>query len=49
MPRLRNFLVVCCLLLLSACSGTTFFYNRLDFFIPWYVDDYVELEREQYR
>ncbi len=49
MSRLRNVLVICSLLLLGACSGTTFFYNRLDFFIPWYLDDYVDLNREQDR
>ncbi|WP_116368428.1 DUF6279 family lipoprotein [Parahaliea mediterranea] len=34
-------------LLLAGCSSTTFFYNRLDFLVPWYVDDYVELDSEQ--
>jgi len=40
-------LVVAVLLLLAACSGTTFVYNRLDFLLPWYVDDYAELNGEQ--
>jgi Family of unknown function (DUF6279) len=37
------------LLLLSvvACSSTTFVYNRLDFLLPWYLDDYVDLSRSQ--
>jgi hypothetical protein len=35
------------LLLLAACSSTTFVYNRLDFFVPWYVDDYVGLDQQQ--
>jgi len=35
------------MLLLTACSSTTFVYNRLDFILPWYLDDYVELSREQ--
>jgi hypothetical protein len=35
------------LLFLSACSSTTFFYNRLDFILPWYLDRYVDLERAQ--
>jgi hypothetical protein len=39
--------LVCSLLLLSACSSTTFIYNRLDFILPWYLDDYAELNREQ--
>lgn len=37
------------LLVLGACSSTTFVYNRLDFFVPWYLDDYVDLDREQRR
>ena len=36
-------------LFISACSSTTFFYNRLDFLIPWYLDRYVDLDREQDR
>jgi hypothetical protein len=35
------------LLLLQACSSTTFVYNRLDFIVPWYLDDYVDLNRQQ--
>ena len=27
--------------------STTFVYNRLDFILPWYLDDYVELDRAQ--
>lgn len=34
-------------LCLSACSSTTFLYNRLDLLIGWYVDDYVALTPEQ--
>lgn len=37
------------LLCLGACSGTTFVYNRLDTIVPWYVDDYVELDGSQER
>ena len=40
-------LTLALLLLLGACSGTTFVYNRLDFLLPWYVDDYAELNGEQ--
>ncbi len=47
MYRFRRILLVCGLLLLSACSSTTFLYNRLDFILPWYLDDYAELDREQ--
>ncbi len=41
--------VTACLLLalVAACSSTQFFYNRLDFLIPWYLSGYVDLEREQ--
>ncbi|MFN2287712.1 MAG: DUF6279 family lipoprotein [Chromatocurvus sp.] len=41
--------VVYCLLLvlLTGCSSTRFFYNRLDFLIPWYLSGYVDLERGQ--
>ncbi len=35
------------LMLLEACSSTTFVYNRLDFILPWYLDDYVDLNRDQ--
>jgi hypothetical protein len=34
-------------LLLSACSARVFFYNRLDFLIPWYIEGYVSLDRGQ--
>jgi hypothetical protein len=35
------------LLLLGACSSTTFVYNRLDFVLPWYLERYVDLDRTQ--
>lgn len=47
MPYWVKAAVVCSLLWLSACSGTTFIYNRLHFILPWYVDGYVDLERDQ--
>lgn len=34
-------------LFLSACSSTSFVYNRLNIILPWYLDDYVDLSREQ--
>jgi hypothetical protein len=43
----RRLAIVSLVLLLSACSSTTFFYNRLDFLIPWYMGRYVDLDREQ--
>ncbi len=33
--------------LLSACSARVFFYNRLDFLVPWYIEGYVPLGRDQ--
>jgi hypothetical protein len=39
--------LILALLALGACSGTTFLYNRLDFIVPWYLDDYVDLDRDQ--
>jgi len=40
--------LVCLLLtlVLAGCSAT-FAYNQLDWLIPWYVDDYVDLSRDQ--
>ncbi|HEY6130439.1 MAG TPA: DUF6279 family lipoprotein, partial [Halioglobus sp.] len=35
------------LMLVSACSSTTFVYNRLDFLLPWYLSDYVELTQSE--
>ena len=44
---LSRFGTVCLLVaVLSACSNT-FIYNQLDWLIPWYVDDYVDLTRGQ--
>lgn len=47
MCRTRAIIVSLFLLLLAGCSSTTFIYNRLDFILPWYLDDYVDLDREQ--
>lgn len=44
---IRRAVLVACLLLLGACSSTTFVYNRLDTILPWYLDDYVELNSSQ--
>lgn len=35
-----------CVTLLTSCGGTLA-YDRLDWLIPWYVDSYVDLSREQ--
>jgi len=47
MALFSRVLPVLALLVLGACSSTTFLYNRLDFILPWYLDDYVELDRDQ--
>lgn len=47
LARWCRVIVLGALLLLGACSGTTFVYNRLDFLLPWYVDDYAELNGQQ--
>ena len=43
---LRFSLVVLCSVLLTGC-GVRFVYNQLDWLIPWYLEDYVDLERDQ--
>ena len=35
------------LIFLVGCSTTTFVYNRIDFLLPWYLESYVDLNREQ--
>lgn len=46
MKCIRTTIAVFLLSLLSACSSS-FFYNQLDWLIPWYVGDYVDLTRDQ--
>ena len=43
----RAALLAALLVAITACSGTTFVYNRLDTILPWYVDDYVDLDSPQ--
>ena len=47
MSLFNKICLICALLFLGACSSTTFVYNRLDFILPWYLDDYAELNRAQ--
>ncbi len=47
MSRFYKVFAVCCLAFLGACSSTTLVYNRMDFLLPWYLDDYAELDNEQ--
>ncbi len=48
MKRLRIFVLVSFLAALAGCSNS-FVYNQLDWLIPWYLGDYVDLNREQQR
>lgn len=48
-PAWLRLLLLCGFLLLGACSSTSFVYNRLDFLVPWYLDDYTNLDRRQER
>lgn len=43
----RKLLAVMLLTLLAAGCTMSFTYNHLDWLIPWYVDDYVDLSRQQ--
>jgi hypothetical protein len=45
-PSLRISLLLAFVIFLSACS-VKFYYNQLDWLVPWYVDDYVSLTDEQ--
>jgi hypothetical protein len=47
MLKTRYLFVLLGCLLLAACSSKSFFYNRLDWLIPWYVEDYVDLTAKQ--
>ena len=35
------------LIFLGGCSSTTLVYNQLDFLLPWYLESYVDLNRDQ--
>jgi hypothetical protein len=45
-PICKTVLLLLTILLLASCSSS-FVYNRLDWLIPWWVDGYVDLTREQ--
>ena len=45
----RLWVVALLLVFLAGCSSTRFAYNRLDFLVPWYLGDYVSLDRDQDR
>lgn len=46
--QLTRGLALALCLTLGGCSST-FIYNQLDWLIPWYADDYVDLTRDQSR
>ncbi|MDO8862792.1 DUF6279 family lipoprotein [Haliea sp. E1-2-M8] len=45
----RLWILALLLVCLAGCSSTRFAYNRLDFLVPWYLGDYVSLDRDQGR
>jgi hypothetical protein len=45
--HVKNLIVVFVLSCLFACSSTRLAYNYLDWVIGWYLDDYIELNKEQ--
>ena len=47
MESLIKKLLIFFLVFLVGCSSTTFVYNRIDFLLPWYLESYVDLNREQ--
>jgi hypothetical protein len=46
MKKFKFHVLVLCALTFSGCSSS-FLYNQLDWMIPWLVDDYVGLSRDQ--
>tara|TARA_B110000503_G_C7105065_1_gene395531 strand:+ start:431 stop:1303 length:873 start_codon:yes stop_codon:yes gene_type:complete len=46
-PGVSRLVILCLVFLLSGCSSTTFLYNRLDFIVGWYIDDYVRFNKAQ--
>lgn len=46
MKKLIQILLICCLI--TGCT-VSFTYNQLDWLIPWYVESYVDLTRDQKR
>jgi len=44
---MRTFLISLLTLLLVTACGPRWYYNHLDWMIPWYVDDYLSLDSEQ--
>jgi hypothetical protein len=47
MRKLPGLAAVCLIICLLAGCGPSFTYNHLDRLIPWYVDGYIDLSRDQ--
>ena len=45
--RIARLTLIALLVLSAGCSTTNFLYNRLHLIIPWYLDDYVDLDGAQ--
>ena len=43
---MKKFILLICIILLSGCS-TKFAYNNASWLVYWYMDDYIELNKEQ--
>ncbi len=35
------------IIFLTGCSSTAFVYNRIDFLLPWYLEGYIDFNRDQ--
>lgn len=44
---MKNKLLVCLLCLMASGCSLSFMYNNVDWWINWYLDDYVDLNRQQ--
>lgn len=47
LPSSSRVILLCLIVLLTACSSIKTLYNQLDWLLPWYLDDYVSLNDEQ--
>lgn len=47
--RIRSILLVICVgMLLAACGTVRYVYSQLDWIVPWYARDYVDLDSDQH-
>jgi len=47
MSRIKNIIILLLVTTLMAGCASAFVYNRLDWLIPWYVDGYMDITRDQ--